>query len=85
MISYTVVVETREGDKFRGIYPSIPTRAEVQDGVRGVNNPISITRLIAVIKSTKRWPDRVAGRTIEAVRVEGILIGKVVFDIQRGR
>lgn len=84
MVNYVVIVTTREGDKFSGIYPSIPTRDEVLEGIRKGGDPVMITRLLSIVKSTKNWPTRVVGRHVEIVREEAIIMGKVLFDIKRG-
>ncbi|MFA5344727.1 MAG: hypothetical protein WC315_00395 [Candidatus Omnitrophota bacterium] len=86
MISYTVIVDTREGDRFRGIYPTVPTRDQVIEGIRSSGTDAkSVTRLIALVKTAKNWPDRIVARRVEVVRVEATIIGKIVFDVQRGR
>jgi hypothetical protein len=84
MVNYIVFVTTREGDKFNGIYPSLPTRDEVIEGIRKGNDPVTISRLLLIVKSTKNWPTRVIGRHVEVVRDEAIIMGKVLFDIKRG-
>ncbi len=85
MVSYTVIVDTREGDRFRGIYPKVPTRDEVLIGVRSGTDAQSVTRLVAIVKAARAWPDRVVTRRVEVVRNEAVILGKIVFDVQRGR
>jgi hypothetical protein len=85
MASYIVVVDTRDGDKFRGIYPKVSTRDQVLEGVRTGTDPTSVTRLVSVVKAVRTWPNRVVTRKIEIVRVEAVILGKVVFEVERSR
>lgn len=86
MVSYTVIVDTREGDRFRGIYPTVPTRDQVIEGIRSSGTDAkSVTRLVAIVKAARNWPNRVVGRRVEVVRTEAVIIGKIVFDVERGR
>ncbi len=85
MASYIVVVDTREGDKFRGIYPNVPTRDQVLESVRTGTDATSVTRLVSVVKAVRIWPNRVVARKVEVVRVEAVILGKVVFEVERSR
>lgn len=83
MGSYTVVVDTREGDRFRGIYPTVPNRDQILTDIRMGTDAQAITRLVGIVKSAKDWPEHVVGRRVEVVRDEATILGKIVFDRSR--
>jgi len=83
MANYTVVVDTQEGDRFRGIYPATPTRDQVVIGIREGTNAPAITRLIAIVKAVRTWPTKIVSRRIEVVREEAVILGKIIFDRSR--
>jgi hypothetical protein len=85
MAAYTVKVDTREGDGARGIYPFVPTREQVLEGIRTSTDAVSIARLVAVVKAAHNWPTYIVRRLVELSRDDSRLIGKITFDIVRGK
>jgi len=84
MREYVMTVETREGDVFKGIYSHTPTLDQVLVGIRSGDNPSSIERLVTVVTSAKYWPSTVIVRYVEVVRSGASIIGKIIFNVQRG-
>lgn len=76
----TVIVTTREGDKFTGVYNVVPTREQVIEGIRANSTDVNfILRLLNIVKQTRSWPTKVTTRRAEVVRVDSLILGKVVF------
>ena len=76
-----VEAKTVEGDMFRGVYSTLPTRREYIADLVGSDLPTeALTRLLKVVQRVLTWPRNVNTKRIEVAFENRRRIGTVTFD-----